>query len=318
MAWISTELFYIFPDKNLIEIINIILGKKLGLPFCIVYAMVFIWACGRNLREFSELILLISLPHIHLWIIILSYILLALYTLFKGFETLCRLSELIVPPTIIFLISMFIIIIFFSSAHIRNLMPILGNGIKPVLKSLPGVIWFPFGEVFVLLLYWHYLNDKKSVRKTTFKALISSGLLLCISTAVTISELGAKYTSVSTIPLVETLRLINIVEVLNRLDILGIPFLILGGFFKICIYLNSIALTINSVFKINHFKLTLMLCGVFMLFFSIYFEPNYAYHQWLFPFDARYFCLFFCTFYPTMLLVIYIIKLKRSKLNPTR
>ncbi|URZ18700.1 GerAB/ArcD/ProY family transporter [Clostridium felsineum] len=314
MAYISTELFYIFPDKNLIEIINIILGKKIGIPLCISYAMVFIWACGRNLREFSELIVLISLPHVHLWIIILSYILLTLYTLFKGFETLSRLSELIVPITIIFLISMFIIIIFFSDTHMKNLLPILGNGITPILKSLPGVMWFPFGEVFVLLLYWHYLNDKQAVRITTFKALISSGFLLCISTIVTISELGVKYTSLATIPLVETLRVINVVEVLSRIDILGIPFLILGGFFKICIYLNSLALTVNSVFKINNFKLTLVLSGIFMLFFSIYFEPSYAYHQWLFPFDARYFCLPYCTIYPTLLLLIYFIKSKRSKI----
>ncbi|ADZ22804.1 Spore germination protein, GRKB (plasmid) [Clostridium acetobutylicum EA 2018] len=276
--------------------------------------MGFIWGCGRNLREFIELIAMTVIPHTPLWIILFFFIGLSLYVSVKGFEVFARTTEFIFPTIIFFLIILFALISISGEVHFKNLTPILGDGLKPILKSLPGVVWFPFGEIYVFLMYWHYVNDINTIKKASFKAVILSGILLCFTTMINICTLGAKYTSIATIPLVETLRLINIGDIITHLDVIGVIIIFLGGFFKMTLYLNGIAIIINSVFSIKKSQLVLILTGIFMMYFSIYFEPSFAYHQWMFPFDARYYGLPFALIYPQLLLLIYILKKKRAEL----
>ena len=50
--------------------------------------------------------------------------------------------------------------------HLERLMPMLENGIQPVLQaSLPEVISFPFGQIVVFLMFWSHLDDKKTLSR---------------------------------------------------------------------------------------------------------------------------------------------------------
>ncbi|URZ18701.1 GerAB/ArcD/ProY family transporter [Clostridium felsineum] len=311
--WIITELQSVFPTKNLVEIILIILGKKLGFILCTLYLMSYIWVCGRNLREFAELIIIQALPHASLWIILISFLALSVYTLSKGFEVLARTSQLVLPLIIFFLVSLIVLVSISHQFNLKNITPILANGFKPIIGTLPQLMWFPSGEIAVFLLYWHYMNDKKIVRKVTLEAVLLSGLLLCSSTILNIAVLGVNYTSSSTIPLLETIRVINIGGIITHLDVIGVIIIFIGGFFKMSVFLNSITVVISSLFNMKNSKMLLIPTGIFMLFFSIYFEPSFAYHQWMFPFDSRYFQVMYPCVFPPMLLLIYIIKKKRAE-----
>ncbi|WP_285440682.1 GerAB/ArcD/ProY family transporter [Clostridium autoethanogenum] len=79
----------------------------------------------------------------------------------------------------IFMLSIYILIYISRDVDFKKLTPVLGNDIKPILQTLPSVVMFPFGEIFIFLMYWHYFNDKSSVRKTTSKAVLYLGILLC-------------------------------------------------------------------------------------------------------------------------------------------
>lgn len=310
-AWIYTELQGAFPDKNYVEMIFTILGKRLGIPLALLYVLDCLWHVARNVREFGELTVMTILPKTPMWIIIFLFIAVGVYTLSKGVEVLARASEIIMPIILLFMLIVYVLIYMSGNIDFRNMMPILGNGIKPIIKTLPSVVMFPFGEIFIFLMYWHYVNEKSAVRKTVMKALFWSGILLCLSLIIDISVLGAKYTSISTIPMVATMKLVNIGDVINRIDAIGIIIIIFGGFFKMCIYLNAIIMILTTVFKIKNYKIVLILFSVFLLWFSIVFEPSYAYHIWMFPFDTHYFTIIYSNVFPALLLLIYWIKKKR-------
>ncbi|AZV56612.1 GerAB/ArcD/ProY family transporter [Clostridium sp. AWRP] len=313
-VWIYTELQNAFPDKNYAEIIIDILGKFFGIPLILFYVLDCLWHTARNLREFGELINLTTLPETPLWIILFLFLSVSVYTLLKGVETLARASEIIFPILIIFMLSIYILIYISGNVDFKKLTPVLGNGIKPIFASLPSVVMFPFGEIFVFLMYWHYSNDKSSVRKTTIKAILSSGILLCFSLIMDISVLGPKFTSITTIPFVETLRLINIGNIITNIDAIGIIIIFFGGFFKMSIYLYAIITMLTTVFKIKSYKSTLILFSAFLLWFSVAFEPSYAYHIWMFPFDVHYFTIIYSNIFPFLLLMIYWLKKKRANL----
>jgi Spore germination protein. len=54
--WIYTEQQKDFPDKNYVEILIEVLGRWVGTPLALLYAVYWLWPAARNLREFGELI----------------------------------------------------------------------------------------------------------------------------------------------------------------------------------------------------------------------------------------------------------------------
>lgn len=313
--WIYTELQNAFPGKNYVEIIISILGEKIGIPLALLYAVYWLWPAARNLREFGELIGTTLLPQTPLIVILFIFILLSLYALLKGLEVFAHTSEIIMPLIIFSLISLFIMIFLSVDVDFKNLKPVLSEGLKPVLKAAyPSVSLFPFGEILIFSMYWCYADEKKAIRKTTMLAAILSGVLLSMSLIINITVLGVKYTSISTIPLIETIKLINVGNIITHVDTLGILLIFLGGFYKMSLFLNGIVLVLVTVFKIKNYNFTLVLSSFFLLWVAIVFEPSYVYHRWMLQFDTNYFYIVFLQIIPVLLLLIYWIKKKRSQL----
>ncbi len=163
-------------------------------------------------------------------------------------------------------------------------------------------------------MYWCYVDDKKAIRGTTMLAAIISGVILSMSLIMDIGVLGVKYTSIATIPMLETIKLINIGDIITHLDTLGILLMFLGGFYKMSLFLYGVVLVLATVFKIKNFNFILVLFGFFLLWVAIVFEPSYVYHRWMTPFDTNYFYIVFLHIIPTLLLLIYWIKKKRSQI----
>lgn len=314
LVYILTELQKAFPEKNLAEIIISILGIRIGAPLALLYAAGALWSNARILREFGELIIITSLPETPLIVINFIFTLLSLYVMLKGIEVLARVSEILMPVILIFIISVYVLVSLSGLIDFHKLTPVLGEGIYPILKELPNVSMFPFGEIFIFTMYWRYANIKKDVRKTAMYAVSFSGILLCFSLITDIVVLGDKYTSIATIPLMEAIRVINIGGIITNVDAIATMMIFFGGFFKMSIYTNGIVLILVTVFKIKHYKLTLILYSFFLLCTSIIFEPDYAYHRWMTPFDTNYFGIVFTHIIPTLLLFIYYIKKKRTEL----
>jgi spore germination protein KB len=312
--WFYTELQMIFPKKNYAEIILVILGKPLGIPLALLYAVYWLWPAARNLREFGEMIVITALPKTPLVYILIVFVLVSLYGLVKGVEVMGRTSEIVAPIIIIFMIIVYVLIYASGEVEFENLKPFLGEGLKPVIKAAyPNVAIFPFGEIFVFSMYWCYAKDAKFVRKTTLLVAITSGILLSLSLTMDIAVLGVKYTSIASIPLLEVIRLINIGKLLSNIDTIGIMIIFLGGFYKMSLFLNGISLIIVTVFKIKNYTRTLIILSIFLVWVAIVFEPSYAYHQWMTPFDTNYFYITFLHIIPVLLLFIYWIKNKRMK-----
>jgi spore germination protein KB len=135
-----------------------------------------------------------------------------------------------------------------------------------------------------------------------------------LSSIVNIGVLGAKYTAITTIPFVETIKLINIENIITNIDSIAIIIIFFGGFFKMSVYLNATILALKSLFKTEKYKLILFIFSAILFWFSIVFEKNYMYHKWMFPFDSLYFQIIYSNVFPLLLLIVYLIKKKRAEL----
>jgi spore germination protein KB len=313
--WIYTELQKAFPDKNYVEIIIAVLGKKIGIPLSLLYAVHWLWPAARNLREFGEMIIITSLQETPLSIVLFIFILISLYALLSGLEVLGRTSEIIMPIVLFFMVSLYIMIAASGVVELNRIKPILGEGIKPVLEfAYPDVAIFPFGEIFIFSMYWCYCNDKKSIRKVTISATVLSGILLSMSLVTDVAVLGVENASIATIPFMEVIRTVRITDAITNIDAIGVMIIFLGGFYKMSLFLDGIVLVLVTVFKKFNYNATLIFTSFFLLIVSIIFEPSYIYHKWMYPFDSNYFYTPFLHVIPTTVLVIYWIKRKRAQM----
>lgn len=299
-------------DLSLPRILNQHLGKYLGSFITIAYVIYFSYESMRNTREFSDIINISFLPNTPLYILILLMVLLSGYAISKGIEVFFRVTEFLLPFTIIGYILIVLMFIGSNIIHLERLMPILENGVLPVLRaSLPEVISFPFGQVVVFLMFWSHLDNKKTLSKASVSAYIFVGIFLLIFNILNLAILDPTIASISTFPLLRSVRLIQIANFLERLDPLIIMLIYVGIFVKMTAFYLGAVLGLSSLIKVSHKKLTVIV-GAFIYTIS-FLSPNFIYHIWIgFHQNLKYHFPIFQIWIPLILALIILIKGPRS------
>jgi len=306
VMWVYTELQKKFPQENLAQIVIKILGKYLGTPLVLLYALFFFYISTRDFRDFGEMIVTTFLLKTPLLVVLIVFMLAALYVLFLGVEVLGRTSEILLPIVLFFIISVGIMIGISGRIQLDELSPVLANGWQPVFKEVyPNLVNFPFAETYVFMMYWCYLDTKHDVRKISLLAIGVSGLIISLIDVVSISVLGVNIAAATTIPFLEVIKLINIGGIISNLDALGISLMFIGGFYKVSIFFYGGVQALATVCKVVDSRWIMIFAGVFVLWLSIVFEPNYPYHIWLgIKVSLPYINNVFQTIIPPLLLLI--------------
>jgi spore germination protein KB len=282
LLWVYTQIPVCYPNKNFSEILNVAVGRKLAIPLLIIYALYFLSGASFNFYEFGALIKMTALPMTPLLVILYIFMFVSVYILMLGFEVLARTGEILLPIFLIFLITIYIFTMFSGQFDISALLPVLGKGIQPILgKTLLDVVVFPFGELVVFIMFWHFVNKQELIRKTSFLAMGLSTFLIIFSLIVILSVLGPELAANAEIPLLETILSINIAEIITNLDLLAVLIMFIGGFYKMSLHFYGGVLAITWIFKIKNPKWLIIGLGmIFPIYNTIRFE-HIAHHRWL-------------------------------------
>ncbi|MGE7823837.1 GerAB/ArcD/ProY family transporter [Paenibacillus sp. NPDC093718] len=299
-------------EHALPQILNQYFGKYIGSIITAAYIVYFAYESMRNTREFADIINISFLPSTPLYFLILLMVLLSGYAVWKGIEVFFRVTEFLLPFTLIGYILIVLMFIGSNIIHLERLMPILENGILPVLRaSLPEVISFPFGQVVVFLMFWSHLDDKKTLSKASLSSYIFVGIFLLIFNILNLAILDPTITSISTFPLLRSVRLIEIADFLERLDPLIILLIYIGIFVKMTAFYLGAVLGLSSLIKVSH-KKTTVIVGAFIFTIS-FVSPNFIYHIWIgFAQNLKYHFPIFQIWVPLILALIILIKRPRS------
>jgi spore germination protein KB len=307
-----TELQNAFPEKNLAQIILSLIGKTLGTPLVLLYAGYFFYISIQNFTEFGYLIGMTSLQNTPYIIILIIFILTVQYLLFLGIEVIARTSQIMLPIVLIFIFSVFGFIAFSENISFSPLTPVLANGIAPIVKAVyPVLLNFPFGEMVLFLMYWRYINIQEHIRKTSFLAVIASGLIIMITSIMIISTLGVETASSRAIPLLEVIQLINIAGIITNLDVIGVVIMFIGGFYKMMLFFYGGILSISTVFNLNTKKTNwiIVISSIIFLFVSLDLIKSFTFHRFLGKYiNSPHIHNPFQFYIPILLLLIYWLK----------
>jgi spore germination protein KB len=267
---IYIKLSSFYPNYTLVQMLRELLGKFLAYPIIVIYIVYFIYIAGRVCRDFGELMVSTILVETPIAVVIGSLMVLLIYCLRGGIETFGRMGEAVFPLFMFSLIIIWILLVTVKSFNIANLTPILGNGLKPILKEVfPNTLSFPFGESIVILMFIPFLNNKKNAGKIGFAVILIGGFLLSINSVLILSVLGPEIYEQDFFPLLSATRLVSIADFLERFDAIIILMMISGVFFKVGMFTFGAAVGISQLFNMKNTKSILLALGTILIPLSL-------------------------------------------------
>ncbi len=182
-----TDLHRRFPGKTLIEYLQIIIGQWPGKLVGILFLFFFIHTNAFVIRQSGEMLAILTMPRTPVIVFNAVLVLLAAYAVRSGLEVIARLFELLTPGiTILYTL---ILLFGLQKAEFHNLLPVLENGLAPVLLgSLSPAAWQ--GEVVVLAMILPYLVKPHMGRNLAIRSAFVIGSILTAGAVVIAAVYG--------------------------------------------------------------------------------------------------------------------------------
>ncbi|WP_372631232.1 GerAB/ArcD/ProY family transporter [Cohnella sp.] len=273
------SLYRRYPDLPLTSYAIEILGKWIGWPLGLLYALFFIYGAARDMRDGADLLITSVLDQTPLVAIGALMMLTIGYVLHKGIEVLARTAQIYFAVMVVLGVLSNLLLIVSGVIDVDRLLPVLEKGWGPVLDTtLTQSFEFPFAEMICFTMLFPYLSRPGKGIRWSFVALFASGLVLSFSMAMNIAVLGVDIASRSTFPLLTTISLVNIKEFIQRLDVFVVMTLIIGDFFKVAIFYYVAVLGISGLFRIGDYRKLVYPVGLIIYCLSLIIAANFAEH----------------------------------------
>ncbi|MCL6572386.1 MAG: spore germination protein [Bacillus sp. (in: Bacteria)] len=273
------QLFMFYQDLPLTSYVQKITGKWIGRVLALLYIIYFIYIAARVLRDFGELLTTTIYTFTPLIVINSLMILTCIYAIHKGFEVIARVGELFFLFIYLMAIVGFVLIAVSGIIHFEYLQPVLENGFEPVFKTfLNQTLTFPFGEMVVFTMFLPFLNDHKKVKIACLGGMILAGVNITITVVINVATLGPELLGRANFPLLATIGKIQLADFIERLDVLFMVYLMIGGFFKISLFFYAAVAGAADLFNLKNQRKLSFPIGFIILIASISIASTYAEH----------------------------------------
>lgn len=234
MAFLYTALSNRYPGQTLIQFARLALGRPLGGLVGLLYIWWWLQCAAHVTREFGEFMTIVVMPQTPIIVFHLLILLLVAYGCKYGLEAMARANEVILPVMLFTLVVLFALV----GNHVRGafLLPFMAEGLPPVLRgAYAPASWM--GEVITCnMMLFPFLKQPQQARAVAMRGLALTGLILCLNVTINLGVLGVHVTRTAMLPMMATARLIDIADILVRMEPFFVAVWIGGLFVKIWIF----------------------------------------------------------------------------------
>ncbi|MEH6939353.1 GerAB/ArcD/ProY family transporter [Bacillus sp. JJ664] len=174
-----------FPNETFYQFSQKLVGKWVGIIISLIIIIYYICLSAFEVRSMAETTMLYLLQGTPTWAVMMPFLWIGLYLVIGGINSIARMLEIIFPITVL----CFLLVIFLGIGifEIDNLRPVLGMGIKPVLKGLTTTS-LSFAGFEIMLVIFMFMKEKKNASKA---AIFGIGIPLVFYTITVISVVGS-------------------------------------------------------------------------------------------------------------------------------
>jgi spore germination protein KB len=248
-----------YDSKSLGEIIEIIMGKTLGKLLLFIYLIWAIILTALYLRYDVERLVSSIYPNMSLPLFSIVTLILVYYCLQSGFTVIARMSEIIMPIIVCFILALSALLIPF--VRIDNIGPIYYNDIIPIFKGS-----FASMSVVSFLFYFFFLSEnvsnKSNFKKLAVKTCVYIIIGLTFMQLVTIGTLGSSVAKRLPVPYVVAVKQISVLDIIENVEAIVVAVWMLSDF----VFISALTvITLNIIKSIFNLEDTNHLLKVFLI-----------------------------------------------------
>lgn len=245
---------------------------------------------------------------------LIFFIIPAIYAIKLGLEVIARLMEFTIPSLAIVFSVLFLLVM--PKLDYQKLLPIMAEGIKPVIAGAIPNMNFPYAQILPVAFFYKYVKSDEArgnrFIKYIFIGIFIATMLLSIRALASAAAFDQYTLQTLKFPPFSTIRIIEVGDVVERLDPIFLAIFYITTFFKFILTYYVICQIISDLFSAgeprNYAIPVAVLIGISMPLFIRRFDIIV---QTVVP----YFFLFLPIFIPIPLLLYLTIKLKNKGKN---
>lgn len=286
------RIHYLFPGKDLFDILEICYGKYIGKAIVILFTWFVFDGIALVIRNYAQFVVTVSMIKTPLLIVIIFTMFLCVWIVKSGIEVIGRWSRFFL---LLFISVMMISIVFLlPDMNINNIRPVLNNGMKPVLKGAYETLNFPFTQTVLFMMVLSKFKRKDSPVRIYMKGVLTGGVLVFIMSITNILVLGLNKISIVYFPTYATLTRIEIGSMIGRLEIISGTLLTIGVLIKTSIYLLAACKGVSKIFRYSDYRFIvtpIALLAINLSYFQFetiteYYEYTATWYHYGFPFHV--------------------------------
>ncbi|MCS7464707.1 endospore germination permease [Paenibacillus doosanensis] len=274
------------PEFTYVEFTRFLLGSWAGGAVSLLYLLYCLFNAAALLREIGDFITTEMIPETPERAVHFILILVLLYALVRGIEAVARAGEILLPWFGLFIVALIILLL--PQAKFVKLLPIMGDGVAPVLRGAVYVASYPFAELSSLLMILPYVKRGKHMRKDFMLAALIGGICVVSVIFVSVVVLGSYITAHQVYPAYGLAKKISIGHFLERLEALLAIVWIISTFFKCTLFCYAFSWGTVQLFNLRSQRFLLIPFGLLLFGLAYCLSPNLTFynelleHHWLF------------------------------------
>jgi spore germination protein (amino acid permease) len=246
-----------FPDRSFIEYSKQLVGPWLTVLLSIGFLSFLYQMQAAIVLDVSLFMISSMLRETPLYVFSFFVFLVAALTVRAGIEVMARMFSIILLVVVLFTGSVLLLAI--PDYHPSFLLPIMPQGLKPVMHGAYFAYGFPYSEVmlFGMLLPFVQQSSSSKLPRMMIMTLIINIVILCVSTVCTIMMFGP-LAGERAYALFALARNVEVQEIIQRIEsVIGLS-LIAGSFMKTTVTLYVLNMVISQLCGIRNLRLLIM------------------------------------------------------------
>jgi spore germination protein KB len=316
-AWISTLIGMIagllvnymyskftnlYPKLTLIGAIQKAFGKWIGTILSLLTLMFFLIVTVGSMREICDFVVSEMLPGTPIPAILFLFILIVIMATRLGIEVIGRAGEIFTPMVIILFLILTVAII--PQMEMVRMLPILEDGIKPVLRGTIPITAYTFLEPIVFLMILPYVHQQNKITRSFLQGTLLGGIVIFITLIVSLLVLGPDLTTRDVYPSYNIARRISVGGFFERVEALIALQWMLTFFIKVTLYFYAFILGLSQLMKLKEYRVLTLPTGLILVPLALLIAPNSSYYITAFDNYWVYYVITFGLFLPLVLLSV--------------
>lgn len=288
-----------FSGKSLVEFNDIVFGPVLGKVFSWMYVFHFITIICLLTNSIIGFVQGFLLPGTPVALLYIAFFMVCVFAVRKG--TIMQFGALFAVISILIIVLNSLLLL--DNFDVKNYLPVFALPLRNYLIGAHIVAMIPLGPTIVLLMFLPYMQKNVAFGKSIYIGLaIGVGVLLLVVVRDT-AVLGSS-TLLLTFPTFSAIRMIDVGDILTRMEIVYSSVVLMLTFFTVTVYFSAAITGVKQLLKFESDKYFVNITGALLVIYStVAFSSSAENAKWLTIGAAEFYQVFFLIILPAVTII---------------